>query len=93
MKKPWLKQYDRDVPLSLTYPETTVHAFLQKAAQKFPDRHCTVYQDKALSYAAMDTLSDRFAAVLQGHGDTKRRTDRGDLAKYPAVCVGVLWHS
>jgi long-chain acyl-CoA synthetase len=71
MKKPWLKQYDRDVPLSLTYPETTVHAFLQKAAQKFPDRHCTVYQDKVLSYAAMDTLSDRFAAVLQGMGIQK----------------------
>lgn len=66
MNKPWLKHYDRGVPPSLIYPKITVHAFLQQAAKKFPERACTIYQDCPISYAAMDRMSDVFAAALQG---------------------------
>ena len=71
MNKPWLKHYDEDVPLSLTYPEMTVHAFLQQAAHKFSDQTCTIYRDIPLSYAAMNRLSDSFAVALQGMGVRK----------------------
>ncbi len=71
MNKPWLNSYDRDVPLSLSFPASTVHAFLRLAAQKFPERACTVYQDKPLSYALINQLSDGFAAAIQGLGVNK----------------------
>ena len=71
MNKPWLKHYDISVPPSLTYPETTVHAFLQQAAKKFPERACTIYNDTTYSYAVMDKMSDVFAMALQETGVEK----------------------
>jgi len=71
MNKPWLKCYDNAVLTSLTYPEMPVHAFLRQAAQKYPDRPCTIYRDIPLSYAVMDKLSDVFSAALQAMGVKK----------------------
>ena len=71
MNKPWLKCYDNAVPTSLTYPEMPVHGFLRQAAEKFPDRPCTIYRDIPLSYAVMDMLTDVFATAMQEMGVKK----------------------
>lgn len=68
MKHPWLKSYDKAVPVSLSYPENCVHAFLQQAAKQYPQRDCTIYRDNTLSYSCINTLSDAFASHLLASG-------------------------
>lgn len=74
MERPWLKHYDPGVPARLDYPAVPVHRFLENAAQKYPDRACTVFQDQTVTYRQMNDLSDRLARALIALG--LRKGDR-----------------
>jgi hypothetical protein len=37
MNRPWLKQYERHVLHSITYPEIPIHRFLLDTVAKHPD--------------------------------------------------------
>lgn len=67
----WLSHYDAGVPASLQYPDMPVQAFLHQAAEKFPARACTIYQDQPISYASMHTLSTQLACSLVQLGVVK----------------------
>ncbi len=70
--KPWLKHYDKGVPHSLSpYPRKAAFAFLEESAQKFPNRACTLFHGRAVSYREMNELTDRMAAALAGLGVKK----------------------
>jgi long-chain acyl-CoA synthetase len=69
--RPWLKHYDPGVPQHIEVPDVPLHAFLQEAARKYPDRPCTIFKGHAVSYRQMDELTDRLAAALVDLGVTK----------------------
>lgn len=64
VSKPWLQNYDSQVPAHLTYPTHALHDFLRISAQRFPDHLCTIFQDQVLTYCQVDRLSDALAAIL-----------------------------
>jgi long-chain acyl-CoA synthetase len=64
MQRPWLGQYDAQVPSRLEYPSIPLHQFLRSSAQNFPERAALVFNGNALSYAVLDTLSDALARWL-----------------------------
>src|SRR5690349_1750444 len=67
--KPWLSHYDHGVPASLApYPSKPLYSFLEEAAAKFPDRPCTIFQGRRVSYHEMNDLADRMAAGLAAIG-------------------------
>ncbi len=36
-ERPWLKHYDKNVPVSIDYPPVTLHYFLEENARKHPE--------------------------------------------------------
>lgn len=69
--RPWLKNYDRDVPHRLVYPNIPVMELLSIAARKYPDRVCTLFHGHTISYVEMEELTDRLAAGLIALGVKK----------------------
>jgi long-chain acyl-CoA synthetase len=69
--RPWMKHYDPGVPQHVDIPDVPLHAFLQDAARKYPDRPCTIFKGHAVTYRQMDELTDRLAAALVDLGVTK----------------------
>lgn len=93
-EKPWLKLYDEGVPQSLEpYPEHPVYEFLEKSARDFPGKPAVIFQNNTLSYAELNELSDRLAAVLAGIG--VKKGDRvavylPNSPQFPLAFYGVL---
>lgn len=70
--KPWTAQYDPQVPPSLgPYPEHGFHVFLEQSAAHYPDRTCTLFKGRSVSYREMNAQADRLAAALAGLGIKK----------------------
>ncbi len=72
--KPWLAQYDTDVPHSLyPYPEKTLLDYLDGLAREHPSRPALLFKGAEVSYAQLERESNAFAAALAalgvGHGD------------------------
>jgi long-chain acyl-CoA synthetase len=67
--KPWLQHYDDGVPASLApYPNKPLHGYLEEAAAKYPDRPCTIFKGRTITYREMNDLTDRLAAGLAALG-------------------------
>jgi long-chain acyl-CoA synthetase len=69
---PWLSHYDEGVPHSLApYPSKPLFSFLEESAAKFPDRACTIFKGRIITYRQMNDLTDRMAAALAAMGVKK----------------------
>lgn len=62
--KPWLKQYDPQVPTALDYPLIPLYYYLRRTAQLFPRRTALIFENREISYAALERLSDALARWL-----------------------------
>ena len=56
------------MPASLEYPKITCNQLLEQAASRFPDRACTLYKDRTLSYSQVDRISTNLASGLRRIG-------------------------
>ncbi len=80
MDKPWVKFYDKGVPAKPDYPpDLLVHRFLEKTAEKFPDRPATVFPAALgkrllagmLTFRELEGAANRFANALASLGVKK----------------------
>jgi len=71
MEKPWVKHYDPGVPEHLNYPDQPLFGFLEQSARRFPERACTIFNDRVISYQQMEQLSNRLARQLVNLGVCK----------------------
>ncbi len=62
--RPWLAHYDKGVPQTIEYPKAPLFHFLENAAEKYPDRACTIFNGAVISYKEMNTRTDHMAAAL-----------------------------
>jgi long-chain acyl-CoA synthetase len=69
--KPWFSSYPNDVPRNLQYPEAPLHAILEKTAKEHPEKAAIAYSEISITYAELNTLSNRFAAALAALGVQK----------------------
>ena len=69
--KPWIKNYDKGVPTTIEYPKGPIFQFLDYAAQKYPDRACTIFKGAAVSYKEMNAITDHIAGALAAMGIKK----------------------
>jgi long-chain acyl-CoA synthetase len=69
--RPWVKNYDKGVPTKIEYPKGPVFQFLDNAAQKYPDRACTIFKGAVVSYKEMNAITDHIAGALVAMGVKK----------------------
>ncbi len=69
--KPWLAYYREGIPENLDYEETCLPAFLDRSAEKFPDKMALNFQGYELSFAGLNDMVDRFATCLSDFGVKK----------------------
>ena len=71
MKRPWLKQYERHVPHSITYPEIPIHRFLVDTVAKHPDHVAISFNEIQIPYRELNARVNMFASALQKAGVEK----------------------
>jgi long-chain acyl-CoA synthetase len=69
--RPWTKHYDPGVPATLRYPDTTMHAFLDDAAESYPNSTATIFFNAKRSYKSISDEAWRFANGLRKLGVKK----------------------
>ena len=67
-ERPWLRQYDSDVPASLDYPAVRVDELLRRTAARYPDHDALVFFGRRTTYRALDEAVDRLATGLRRLG-------------------------
>jgi len=70
-QRPWLRHYDAGVSATVEIPEQPAYCLLEEAAQKYPQRACTIFKGGRISYRKMNRLTDRLAAGLAALGVKK----------------------
>ena len=68
---PWLAAYPKDVDWHQAFKAVPVADLLQRAVQRHPNRVCTEFIGKTITYAEISALVDRAAAGLQKLGVKK----------------------
>ena len=63
-EKPWLKNYDKNVPPSLEYEEKTFAEKFGEMVEKYPDKTALIYMGKQISFTDLDLLSNQLAHYL-----------------------------
>jgi len=61
---PWLRSYPENVRPSIDYPVQPLFAFLERAAERFPEQTATVFFGKRMSYQSLLEKAIRFANAL-----------------------------
>lgn len=64
IERPWLARYPKGVPPNLDYPDVPLQAYLDWAAEKYPDTIATIFMGGKLTYRKLKELADRFARGL-----------------------------
>jgi acyl-CoA synthetase (AMP-forming)/AMP-acid ligase II len=63
-EKPWLKNYDENVPATLEYENKTFAEKFEEMARKYPDKPALIWMGKKITYRELDRLSNQLAAYL-----------------------------
>ncbi|RJP28460.1 MAG: AMP-dependent synthetase [Actinobacteria bacterium] len=63
-EKPWLKNYDENVPPTLEYEDKTFAEKFREIVEKYPDKTAIIYMENHISFRQLDELSNQLAAYL-----------------------------
>jgi long-chain acyl-CoA synthetase len=66
--KPWLASYEKSVPEKITYEDLCLPDFLDRTAQRHPDRMALNFQGYSLTFRQLQEMTDRFASALAAFG-------------------------
>src|SRR5438270_960850 len=69
--RPWTRHYDPGVPATLSYPDVTLQAFLDDAAESYPDSTATIFFNAKRTYRSISDDAWRFAGGLRRLGVKK----------------------
>ncbi len=67
----WTRHYDPGVPATLSYPDVTLHALLDDAAESYPDAVATIFFNAKRTYKSISDEAWRFANGLRKLGVKK----------------------
>ncbi len=81
--KPWIKNYDENVPAHIDYPEINLFEILDKSAEEYGNRTAIWFQKKKISYKEFKDIADRLATVLAELGVKKGDTVAIMIPNFP----------
>ena len=67
-ERPWLENYDKEVSPNLHYEDIAVYEYLDRVAQKYPQRKAIVFNNWKITYNKLKNISETVAANLRGYG-------------------------
>ena len=90
---PWLRNYDKEVPHTVSLPAASLYGLLEQAAERNPRGTATLFYGARLDYRALKRAVDTFAGALAALG--VRKGDRVALIlpnfpAYPIAHFGAL---
>ncbi|RHW40687.1 long-chain-fatty-acid--CoA ligase [Neobacillus notoginsengisoli] len=86
--KPWLKHYPEEIPGTLEYPAASLHSYLLKAADEFPDKTAIHFMGKNMTFQEVKDSAVYFAAYLQKLGVKKGDRVAVFLPNTPQAVIG-----
>ena len=66
--KPWLASYEKGVPEFVEYEDICLPAFLERSAERFPNRSALNFQGYRIEFRQLKEMVDRFASALSAFG-------------------------
>ncbi|MFN2199416.1 MAG: alpha/beta fold hydrolase [Anaerolineales bacterium] len=85
--RPWLYQYERDVPYTIAVPPVSLVDLLHSAARRFPSRTALEAQGQTMTYQQLLGEIKQFASALQKFGVEKGERVFIMLPNLPALVV------
>jgi long-chain acyl-CoA synthetase len=89
-EKPWLKNYDKNVPPGLSYEEKTFAEKFAETVAAYPDKTALIYMGRTLTFREVDELSDRLANFLIESGLKPDDVVGLHLPNIPAHYIGFI---
>ncbi len=83
----WHKSYPVGVPAQINFERISMPEVLTRTSKRFPDVPALIYMGKKISYAALDSLVNRFAKALTAIGVKKGDTVAMLLPNIPQVVI------
>ena len=59
--KIWFNSWPAQVPKHIDYPQIPLQEVLQRSAKEFPQKTAIVFDEREISFAQLDLLSNKFA--------------------------------
>ncbi len=69
--KPWLQFYQPGVPEKIEFDNACLPEFLQRSADRFPDKMALNFQGYEITYGRLNEMVNRFATALRQFGIAK----------------------
>lgn len=88
--KPWLKFYDKHVPEKLKYPKKLYTELFREAVEKVKDNVAVHYAGTPITFAELDTMSNKFANFLKEKGLKQGDVVGVNLPNVPAYYISIL---
>ncbi len=70
-KKAGSNYWPKTIPKTINYPVLPLHDILRQTSQLYPTRTAITYSNTSISYAELDSISDRLASALSAIGVRK----------------------
>jgi len=71
LERPWLKSYPEDIPVTIAYPQITIHQILANTAKKYPENTALIFIGRKMTYRELSELVDKLATALHQLGVKK----------------------
>ncbi|MEH7462099.1 long-chain-fatty-acid--CoA ligase [Bacillus thuringiensis] len=68
MEKPWLQNYPKEIPHTISFDMKPLHVYLQEAASQYPEKKALHFLGKDITFAELDRKVRKFANYLQRLG-------------------------
>ncbi len=89
-EKPWLKNYDKNVPATLEYEEKTFTEKFRETVGKYPDKPALLYMGKKITFREIDLMSNQLAAYLIKSGLKPDEVVGLHMPNVPAQYIAVV---
>ena len=93
LSRPWLDNYDSDVPTSIDFSYRPLFEYLDRTAEKWPKRTAIEFQNWSINYIKLQQTVEIMAANLRKHGLEPGRQGRYDASQYSANDHDLLGYS
>jgi long-chain acyl-CoA synthetase len=87
LERPWLKNYDKDVPAHIEYPNINVYEFLDNSAKDFGSRTAIWFMKNKISYKKLLELVERLATALVDLGLKRRDVVAIMIPNFPQFII------
>lgn len=71
MEKPWLQNYPKEIPHTISNDMQPLHVYLQQMSSRYPEKKALHFLGKDITFAVLDRKVRQFANYLKRLGVKK----------------------